>query len=323
MMNAVNAYLLDMEARRLSRSRRNQSRRALGLLMVWLCEAHAIDDWRAVSESHLRGFLVYWQRDYRTARGEQVKAESIKTLLACIRGFFAWQYQRGRLLYDPSERVKVEKVERPLPRVLNESEMARLIEAPDTATALGLRDRALMEVLYATGIRHGELHRLDLYDVDTRSRRLRIRAGKGLRDRIVPLTENAAYWVDRYLSEARPELAAGRYWGKGERRKPRSVAVVPALWLSVASRRFSYVMIGSVIRKYAEAAGVKSNVHTFRHTCATHLLRHGADLRHIQQLLGHDKLDTTVLYTHLDVDDLKTAVTKAQERLAESQASKL
>jgi integrase/recombinase XerD len=317
MIRAVNAYLLDLEARRLSRSRRNQSRHALGRLMVWLREAHAIDDWRAMSESHLRGFLVYLQRDYRTARGAQVKAESIKTWLACIRGFFAWQHQRGRLLYDPSERVVVEKVERPLPRVLNESEMARLIEAPDTSTAIGLRDRAMMEVLYATGMRHGELHRLDLYDVDTRSRRLRIRAGKGLRDRIAPLTENAAYWVDRYLSGARPDLAAGRYWGKGERRKPRSVAVVPALWLSVESRRFSYVMIGDIIRKYAGAAGVKANVHTFRHTCATHLLRHGADIRHIQRLLGHDKLDTTVLYTHLDVEDLKTAVTKAQERLAE------
>jgi integrase/recombinase XerD len=319
MMNAVNAYLLDLEARRLSRSLRRQSRHALGLLMVWLRESHAIDDWRAVSENHLRGFLVYLQRDYRTARGGMVKSVSIKVWLARIRDFFAWQHQRGRLLYDPSERVEIEKVERPLPRILNESEMARLVEMPDTSKAIGLRDRAMMEVLYATGIRHSELHRLDLYDVDTRARRLAIRAGKGLRDRIVPLTENAAYWVDRYLSEARPDLAAGRYWGKGESRKRRAVAVVPALWLSVAGRRFSYVMIWQVVDQYAKAAGVKATVHTFRHSCATHLLRHGADIRHIQQLLGHDKLDTTALYTHLDVEDLKTTVTKAQERLAESE----
>jgi site-specific recombinase XerD len=104
--------------------------------MIWLGEAHAIDDWRAVSESHLRGFLVYLQRDYLTAQGAQVKAASLKTWLACIRGFFAWQYQRGRLLYDPAERVEVERVERPLPRVLNESEMARLIEMPDTVNKL-------------------------------------------------------------------------------------------------------------------------------------------------------------------------------------------
>ncbi len=318
MINAVNAYLLDLEARRLSRSVRRQSRHALSLLMVWLREAHAIDDWRAVSENHLRGFLVYLQRDYRTARGGLVKSVSIKVWLARVRGFFAWQHQRGRLLYDPSERVEIEKVERPLPRVLNESEMARLVEMPDTSKAIGLRDRAMMEVLYATGIRHSELHRLDLYDVDTRAHRLAIRAGKGLRDRIVPLTENAAYWVDRYLSEARPDLAAGRYWGKGESRKRRSVAIVPALWLSVAGRRFSYIMISQIVREYAKVAGVKATVHTFRHTCATHLLRHGADIRHIQQLLGHDKLDTTALYTHLDVEDLKTSVAKAQERLAES-----
>lgn len=318
MNRAVTAYLLDLEARRLSRSRRNQSRHALSLLMVWLREAHAIDDWRAVSESHLRGFLVYLQRDYLTARRRAVKAASIKIWLACIRGFFAWQCRRGRLLYNPAEGVFIPTVERPLPRVLNESEMARLIEMPDISKAIGLRDRALMEVLYATGIRHGEAHRLDLYDLDARARRLTIRAGKGLRDRIVPLTRNATYWLDRYVRVARPELAAGRYWGKGESRKPRSVAPVPALWLSVAGRRFSYIMIWQVIDRYAKAAGVKANVHTFRHCCATHLLRHGADLRHIQQLLGHDKLDTTVLYTHLDVDDLKTAVAKAHERLAES-----
>lgn len=310
MNRAVTAYLADLEARRLSRSRRNQSQHALTLLTTWLHEAHAIDDWRAVTESQLCGFLIWLGRDYLTAQQQRVKAASIKNWWACIRGFFAWQEQRGRLLYNPAEPITIPKVERSLPHVLNESEIVRLIEMPETATTIGLRDRALLEVLYATGLRHGEAHRLDLYDVDLRAGRVMVREGKGRRDRVVPLTANACHWLRRYLSEARPELASGKLWGKGKSRRRRQVAPVPALWLSVTGRRFSYQMIAQIVREYAEAAELKANVHTFRHCCATHLLRHGADLRHIQRLLGHDRIDTTMLYTHLDIEDLHQAVAK-------------
>jgi integrase/recombinase XerD len=310
MNRAVTAYLADLAARRLSRSRRHQSQHALELLTTWLAEAHFIDDWRAVTENHLRGFLVWLQRDYQTAQHRPVQAASIKNWWACLRGFFAWQQQRGRLLYNPAEPITIPKVARPLPHVLNESEIARLIEMPDLTTTIGLRDRALMEVLYATGLRHGEAHRLDLYDVDLRAGRLTVREGKGRRDRIVPLTANACHWLQRYFNEARPELAAGKLWGKGRSRKRRLMAVSPALWLAVTGRRFSYQMIAQIVRAYAEAAALKANVHTFRHCCATHLLRNGADLCHIQRLLGHDRIDTTMLYTHLDIEDLKRAVAR-------------
>ena len=105
--------------------------------------------------------------------------------------------------------------------MLNETELARLIETPDLQTAIGLRDRALMETLYATGIRHAEAHRLDLYDIDTAAHRLTVRLGKGQRDRLVPLAETAAHWLTRYVTVARPELAAGLWWGKGRRRTRR------------------------------------------------------------------------------------------------------
>jgi integrase/recombinase XerD len=323
MNEAVNAWLCDQEARRLSRSLRKQGRYALSLLMVWLREAHGVDDWRAVTENHLREFLIYLERDYRGEQNKQVKISSIQTWLARVRDFFGWMQRRGKLLYNPVEGVTMPKATRSLPRVLAEAEISRLIEMPDVRTTIGLRDRALMEVLYATGMRHGELHGLDLYDVDTRVRRVVIREGKGLRDRIVPLTQNAAHWLDRYLSVARPELAAGHLWGKGNSRKKRVVNPSPALWLSVTGCRFSYIMISQIIHDYAAAAGVRASAHTFRHSCATHLLRRGADLRHIQELLGHNKLDTTVLYTHLTVDDLRTAVTEAHQRLAESNPKKL
>jgi integrase/recombinase XerD len=199
-----------------------------------------------------------------------------------------------------------------MPQVLNESEMARLIETPDITTIIGLRDRALLEVLYAIGIRHAEAHKLDLYDADTAAHRLTVRLGKGQRDRVVPLTETAAQWLTRYVTAARPELAAGLWWGKGRRRgQPELIPPTPALWLSVTGRRLSYQMIAERLRDYALQAEVKASVHTFRHSCATHLLRGGASLRHVQQLLGHRDLNTTEIYTHLELEDLQRAIDRA------------
>jgi integrase/recombinase XerD len=190
-----------------------------------------------------------------------------------------------------------------LPRVLNESDIARLIEIPDISTAIGVRDRALMEVLYATGIRHNEAYRLDLYDFDMRVQRLVIRLGKGRRDRIIPLGDMAIAWLARYIGMARLQLA------QGIGNKPQS-PVLPssALWLAQTGKRLSYVMIEQRIKGYAAKAEIKANVHTFRHSCATHLLRGGASVRHIQRLLGHSQLDTTAIYTHLTTDDLRQAV---------------
>jgi integrase/recombinase XerD len=206
---------------------------------------------------------------------------------------------------------------RDLPQVLNESDIACLIEMPDTKTAVGLRDRALMETLYATGIRHAEAWRLDLYDIDTVARRLVIRQGKGRRDRLVPLTESACYWLDRYLSIARPELAAGLRYPQRKRNRPqaaRRTTHPTALWLAVNGRRLSYVRLAELIHDYAIQANLKASVHTFRHSCGTHLLRRGASLRHIQQLLGHRNLETTEIYTHLDIKDLKNAVQRTSSQ---------
>jgi integrase/recombinase XerD len=202
-----------------------------------------------------------------------------------------------------------------LPHVLSETEIARLIEKADLEKAIGVRDRALMEVLYATGIRHNEAYKLDIYDVDTSARRLTVRCGKGSKDRVVPLTENACYWLARYITSARTELAAGKWWGKGRKRPSKPTGPTPALWLSTKGKRLSYQMIADRIRDYAEQAEVKANVHTFRHSCATHLLRNGASLRHIQKLLGHSTMDTTQIYTHLDLTDLQQAIETANQNL--------
>jgi integrase/recombinase XerD len=199
--------------------------------------------------------------------------------------------------------------------VLNESEIARLIETPDITTTIGLRDRALLEVLYATGMRHAEAHKLDLYDVETAAHRLTVRLGKGQRDRVVPLTETAAHWLTRYVTAARPELTAGKWWGKGCRRgQPKVVPPTVALWLSVTGRRLSYQMFADRIRDYALQADVKASVHTFRHCCATHLLRAGASVRHLHHPLVHRDLSTTEIYTHVEVSDLQQAVESAANK---------
>ena len=139
-----------------------------------------------------------------------------------------------------------------------------------------------------------------------------MRLGKGRRDRVVPLTDTAAQWLTRYVTVARPELAADKLWGKGKRRvQPKLIPPTAALWLSVTGHRLSYQMIAERIRDYASQAGVKASVHTFRHSYATHLLRGGASLQHVQQLLGHRDLNTTEIYTHLELEDLQRAIERA------------
>jgi integrase/recombinase XerD len=308
MNRLVTAHIADLEVRGLSLSLRKSSLYALGLLMLYLRETHGVTDWRAVTPSHLHGFLSHLQSRHRTRRGKPLKPATLSRWLSSVRSFFAWQHQHGHLLYDPAQSLISPQQELSLPRILSEADVTRMIETPDTGTAVGLRDRALMEVLYATGIRHGEAHRLDLYDVDVRARRLTVRLGKGKRDRIMPLTDTAASWLMRYLNMARPKLARGQ--GKGQP----AIIPSPALWLSVTGRRLSYAMIEQRIKGYAATARVKANVHTFRHCYATHLLRGGASVRHVQQLLGHARLDTTAIYTHLTTDDLRGVV----ERLPQS-----
>jgi integrase/recombinase XerD len=312
MNRAIDAYLAELEARRFSQSRRYHVERALERLLLYLRETHSIRDWRAVNETHLRDFAVYAATRHRTPKGKPISAATLRQWLSIIRSFFLWLNRSGNLLHNPAERLTFPQKEHSLPHVLNESDIARLIETPDTTTTLGLRDRALLEVLYATGIRHSEAHKLDLYDVDTAALCLTVRLGKGQRDRLVPLTETAAHWLTRYVTAARPELAAGKLWGKGKRRgQPKIIPPTSALWLSVTGRRLSYQMIADRIRDYALQAELKASVHTFRHCCATHLLRGGASIRHVQQLLGHRDLNTTEIYTHIELEDLKRTIESA------------
>lgn len=296
----VNEYLEWQQARGMSLSRRASSEYALEIFIAWAVREHQTCDWREIGATQLRAFLIYLQKEHRAAR--PLAPATVSQWLIAVQMFFRWLYERGHILHDPGAGVPLPKVERDLPRVLNETEMKLLIESTDIRTARGMRDRAVMETLYATGIRHRECWKLDLYDVDLRARRLVVRAGKGGRDRIAPLTENAAYWIGRYLAEARGELSASCF-----KQKPPPTR---ALWLARTGLRLSYPMYEQIIKGYARELGLKINVHGFRHCCATHLLRGGASIRHIQLLLGHSDIQTTEIYTHLEISDLQTAIAK-------------
>ncbi|MGH9875748.1 MAG: tyrosine-type recombinase/integrase, partial [Pyrinomonadaceae bacterium] len=291
-------------ARRYSKDLRKSSERALNGLSLYLQEAFFITRWTEVEETHLNAYLVHLHQT------TDQKASSLRQTVSRIRRFFSWLYQSNKVLANAAENFQLPKAGHTLPIVLTEAEISRIIEQPDTEKAIGVRDRAILETLYACGIRHGELFKLNMRDFDGRT--LRIGRGKGGRERIVPLTETACNWIEKYIATARVELMSGAYWGKGRSRQKRTVTNPTALWLAVTAKRLSYPQIWWRVKTHAKAAKLDATVHTFRHSIATHLLRHGASIRHIQKLLGHGSLDTTQIYTRVEIGDLKKAVDKAK-----------
>jgi integrase/recombinase XerD len=305
-------YIRELRAENYSVSRLLHVSRAVSVLMLYLEEAHQVCDWHRVRLSHLQGFTVFAATRYRTPQGRLIGVSTLRQWLSSMRVFFAWMRLRGRLAENPAEALRLPQAPRPLPRVLSEKAMARLIEMPDTMTIIGIRDRALLETLYATGIRHGEAYRLNIGDLDTESGLLMVREGKGGRDRYVPLTEVASLWLSLYVTTTRPLFGATV---RGGELTP--LSSTSALWLSRRGKRLSYQMIAERVGHYAARAGVGATVHTFRHSCATHLLRGGAGTRYIQQLLGHQSIETTEIYTHVEVKDLRRAMERAFKRLGE------
>jgi integrase len=189
-------------------------------LLLYLQEAFFIKRWTETEETHLNSFLVHlWKHT-------EQKNSSLRQTVSRIRRFFRWLYETNRVLINVAENFLLPKAGLSLPVVLTESEISKIIEQPDTDKAIGVRDRAILETLYATGIRHGELYKLNVRDFDGRT--LSIREGKGRRERIVPLTANASNWIEKYMATARIELMNGIYWGKGKSRKKRTPSVVSA-----------------------------------------------------------------------------------------------
>lgn len=223
---------------------------------------------------------------------EGASVATLRRQTSALRRFCAWLRLQGLLEGDPLARFDAPRKSQRLPGVLSASGVRSLIEAPDTDRALGLRDRTMLEVLYASGMRVSELTAVELPDLNLGQGLIRV-TGKGGKDRLVPLGEHALDWITRWCDGARGEWVAG--------------TASPALFVSARGRPLTRQAVWHRIRRHARAAGIRSDVspHKLRHSFATHLLDHGADLRVVQLLLGHADLATTQIYTHVASRRLK------------------
>ena len=263
-------------------------------LSAYRTDLAGFDNWLAKE----RGYeLLTAQREdllaYLASRVESgAKSRSTARLLSSLRRFYQHGIREGWIQADPSDRIDAPKLGRSLPKSLTEDEIESLIDAPDIGTALGLRDRTMLELLYATGLRVSELVELRLMQVNLRQGVVRT-LGKGNKERLVPMGETAVYWLEKYLEEGRPDLLKGRE--------------CEYLFLTQRGASMSRQAFWYVIKRHALHAGINKPLspHTLRHSFATHLLNHGADLRVVQMLLGHSDLSTTQIYTHVARERLK------------------
>ena len=244
---------------------------------------------RAILESYQR-----WLRHFRRPDGRPLGIGTQRQRLGGVMHFFSWLCRRNHLDANPAADLEMPRAEKRLPiPALSPAEVETVLAQPDIADPLGLRDRALLELFYSTGIRRAELVRLELSDLQRERRLLHIRLGKGRKDRVVPVGARALIWLQKYLDDVRPLLVVG--------------AAGPALFLTGYGEPFNADALGRKVTGYIERAGIgrKGGAHLLRHTCATHLLEGGADIRYIQQLLGHEKLETTAIYTEVSILQLQ------------------
>jgi integrase/recombinase XerD len=227
-------------------------------------------------------------------REEGLGARSVARAVHALRGFFRFAVREGHIGADPMENLRAPRAFAALPRYLTPAQVEGLLAAPDVATALGLRDRAILEVLYATGLRVSELTALRGRDLDLEVGILTC-FGKGRKERLVPLGSTACVWVRRYLDEVRGGLGRGRGGGAA------------MLFLNNRGGRLSRMGLWGIVRRHAVTAGVQATLtpHVLRHSFATHLLENGADLRALQAMLGHADISTTQIYTHISRERLR------------------
>ncbi len=284
MSDTVDAYLDALWLEKgLSENSLAAYRRDLSAFETWL-QAQGLELLSAQA-ADIMGYLGVQLRAGKSNR-------SAARLLSCLRGFYRWQLRNTRIQVDPTATIESPSTGRLLPKSLTEQDVVNLLAAPDCELPLELRDKAMMELLYATGLRVTELVSLQEYQLNRRQGVLRV-IGKGNKERLVPLGEEAMYWLDSYLASARAELMKGQH--------------SPVLFPSLRGQQMTRQTFWHRIKHYAQRAGIDKPLspHVLRHAFATHLINHGADLRVVQLLLGHSDLSTTQIYTHVARERMK------------------
>jgi len=272
----------------LSKNTLEAYRRDLNLYVTWL------------SPRDLNGTAEVDLQAYFTHSHDATKATTANRRLTVFKRYFRWALREGLVSVDPTLKLQSAKQVLRVPKTLTEAQVEALLAAPDTSEALGVRDRTMLELMYASGLRVSELVTLKTLNLGLNDNVLRV-MGKGAKERLVPFGEVASQWLRRYLGGVRAELLGGKQTND----------LFVTVRGTTPGTAMSRVMFWMVVKKYALAAGIQSPMspHTLRHAFATHLLNHGADLRAVQMLLGHADISTTTIYTHV-----------ARERLAQLHA---
>lgn len=268
----------------LSRNTLAAYRRDLTLYASWLAQQDPPLALDTTAEHHLHAYFA--------ARHAQTRATSANRRLTVLRRYFHWALRERRIAQDPTVRMQAARQPMRVPKILSQFQVEALLRAPDVGTPLGLRDRAMLELMYASGLRVTELVTLKTFHLGLSEGVLRV-MGKGGKERLVPFGEEAHAWLERYLAEARSTILGGQQ--------------TDDLFVTQRGAGMTRVMFWIIVKKQAHAAGitVPLSPHTLRHAFATHLLNHGADLRVVQLLLGHVDISTTTIYTHVARERLK------------------
>ncbi len=291
-------YLESLRVRRYSETSIEKAALEVGRLIEHL-KTRGVRRAPAVREAHLLAYLAKRRRTTNIRTGQPLSPWTQSSTVSMIRCFFTFAEQCGVILRSPAAAISLPRA-RALPRgILNEAQARRLMAAPFSGSPIGKRDRAILETLYGSALRRAEVVRCDVSDLDLARGLLLVRSGKGRKDRIVPVPGRALLALGTYLADARPDLAK---------------QTAPALFLSRYGRRMDVQSVDLLVRRHARTARVRATPHTLRHTCATHLLKGGADVRYVQRLLGHEHITTTAIYTHVTVADLREVFGRSHPR---------
>lgn len=289
------SYLENLAVRNYTPDTIEGRRDALKVFLLWVVERELLQP-SEITKPILESYQRHLWR-WRKANGKPLGISTQRSRLGTLKDFFAHLVKQNHLPANPASELEMPRPEKRLPQEsLSLHEVRQLLNIPDTSDPLGLRDRAMLELFYSTGMRRSELTKLEIHDLNRQT--LQIRQGKGHKDRVVPVGARALHWLERYLEETRPKLLLD----PNQR----------ALFVTSYGEAFNPDVISRMVSKFIKQAEIAKpgSCHILRHSCATHMLEGGADIRFIQQLLGHEKLETTAIYTHVSIEQLKAVHSK-------------
>jgi integrase/recombinase XerD len=285
-------HLVWMQTQNFSDDTVTTRRSCIGYFIDW-CHDRALENPAEIT----RPILERYQRalyHYRKHNGDPLTFRTQNSRLRALKGWFRWLARQNYMLHNPASELILPRLENRLPKYILTAEEAEVVlQQPDITTPEGLRDRAILEAFYATAMRRMEVVNLKLYDIDTDRGAVMIRQGKGKKDRYIPISERAVLWIEKYICESRPELLGSAEDG--------------TVFLTNLGQPFQRLQLTSLVRNHLAKSkiGKMGGCHLFRHTVATLMLENGADIRVIQEMLGHAKLTTTELYTRVSINLLK------------------